>query len=253
MKFKKISESFRWHIKYREKTSKEEANYIISVIKFFEKELKERYISILDVACGNGRLHPFLRNAGFEVFGIDISTELINEAKKKYPKFKDYYIISDMRSFKLGRKFDVVLCWFTSFGYFSDKENIKVLINIANHLRKNGIFLLEIPNKIVLLEKIKSHPFNIFVYKDIVEIDKYKIKKIKNQVFWILIKNFYFKKGRDLKFIKSYTSKVRLYSQSEIKELLKKANLRVIEIFKSMTMQKLDEKTDARMLIISKK
>jgi SAM-dependent methyltransferase len=81
---KHLPDKVRWHIKEREKTSKEEAVYISQVIDFFRKKLNEKYSSILDVACGNGRLHPYLRKFGFEVFGIDSSKELIKEAQRPY-------------------------------------------------------------------------------------------------------------------------------------------------------------------------
>jgi 2-polyprenyl-3-methyl-5-hydroxy-6-metoxy-1,4-benzoquinol methylase len=63
---KDLPDDVRWHIKEREKTSKEEAVYISQVINFFRKKLNEKYSSILDVACGNGRLHPYLRNLGLK-------------------------------------------------------------------------------------------------------------------------------------------------------------------------------------------
>jgi 2-polyprenyl-3-methyl-5-hydroxy-6-metoxy-1,4-benzoquinol methylase len=48
---------------------RKEGYYISRVIRLFERKLKEDYSSILDVACGNGRLHSFLRKNGFDVFG----------------------------------------------------------------------------------------------------------------------------------------------------------------------------------------
>jgi SAM-dependent methyltransferase len=63
-----------------------------------------------------------------------------------------------MRKFDLKREFDVALSWFTSFGYFEDKENLIVLKNINKHLREKGLLLLDIPNASVRMKEIQSHP-----------------------------------------------------------------------------------------------
>jgi SAM-dependent methyltransferase len=199
---KQLPDVVRWHIRVKEKTSKNEALYIARIIKLFQRKLKKKHLSILDVACGNGRLHPFLRKKGFEVFGIDSSKELIEEARKKYPKFYDCYYQAEMRKFDLKRKFDVALSWFTSFGYFGDKENLRALKNISKHLRKNSLFLLDIPNGPLRINHLQSNPNFVLRQDNFVEIVDNRLAKIGNQIFWILKQSFYLKKGKDLKFLK---------------------------------------------------
>ncbi len=122
-------EDVLWHIRRGEEQNLLEALYIDLLIRFAEKMLNQKYKVILDVGCGNGRFHRYLREFGYEVWGIDVSDELLEEAKRRNEGFEKYYIKADMRNFDLGRRFDVVLSWFTSFGYFSDEENVKVLQN----------------------------------------------------------------------------------------------------------------------------
>lgn len=43
-------------------------------------------------------------------------------------------------------KFDIVLLLFTSFGYFSDEENFRVLKNVYAALKPSGHFVLDVPN-----------------------------------------------------------------------------------------------------------
>jgi len=40
---------------------------------------------------------------------------------------------------KINKKLDVALLWFTTFGYFNEKQNLQVLKNISNHLNKKEI------------------------------------------------------------------------------------------------------------------
>jgi len=249
---KHLPDKVRWHIKEREKTSKEEAIYISQVINFFQKKLNEKYFSILDVACGNGRLHPYLRKFGFKVFGIDSSKELIKEAQRKFPKYSQNYKQADMRNFDLKKKFDVALSWFTSFGYFKDKENILVLKNINKHLREKGLLLLEIPNAPVRVKEIQLHPDFVLKQGIFLEIINNKIEKIGRQKFWILKQTFYLKKGKDFKFFKKETRKVRLYSLKEITRLLKKTNFKIVKVLDSMSFNSINEKT-RQMLVVAQK
>jgi 2-polyprenyl-3-methyl-5-hydroxy-6-metoxy-1,4-benzoquinol methylase len=127
----KVKDKFIWDIeKFDEEANFLEAVYIDAIIKFAAWKNCDNYRKILDIPCGFGRLHKYLREFGYEVWGIDYSEELIREAKKKFPEHKDFYIRCDMRDLReVKEKFDVVLNWFTSFGYFSEKENFKVLRN----------------------------------------------------------------------------------------------------------------------------
>ncbi len=249
---KHLPDAVRWHIKERERTSKKEALYISQVIRSFQRKLKKKYTSILDVACGNGRLHPFLRRQGFQVFGIDNSKELIKEVRKKYPRFYDEYKRTDIRKFDLKNKFDVALSWFTSFGYFGDKENLDVLKNVRRHLQKDGLFLLDIPNGPVRINQLRSDPTYISTTGNFVEIVGNKPVRIKNQTFWDLEQTFYLKEGKDLKFLKRETRKIRIYSVPEITKLLDKAGFKVVQILNSMSLKQVDEKT-RQMFVVAQK
>jgi len=258
---KYLPDKVRWHIKEKEKTSKEEAVYISQVINFFNKKLGEKYFSILDVACGNGRLHPYLRKFGFEVFGIDSSKELIKEAQRKFPRYSQNYKKADMRNFDLKRKFDVALSWFTSFGYFEDKENLIVLRNINKHLREKGLLLLDIPNAPVRMKEIQSHPIFLLKQGNFLEIVDNRIERGGKQKFWVLKQTFYVRERKSfptrmnvflLRFLKREKRKVRLYSLREINKLLEWANFKIIKVFDSMSFKQINEKT-RQMLIVAQK
>lgn len=56
-----------------------------------------------------------------------------------------------MRAIPWADRFDVVVCWFTSFGYFDDDENRSVLAGVHRSLRPGGRLLLELNHKDGLL------------------------------------------------------------------------------------------------------
>jgi len=52
----------------------------------------------------------------------------------------------DMRTFVRPEAFDACLSLFTSFGYFGDEENQRVLVNVARSLKEGGALLLDLRN-----------------------------------------------------------------------------------------------------------
>jgi hypothetical protein len=56
-----------------------------------------------------------------------------------------------MRSIPWTDRFDRVLCWFTSFGYFSDEENRQVLAGAYGALQPRGLFAVEMNHRDNLL------------------------------------------------------------------------------------------------------
>jgi len=52
----------------------------------------------------------------------------------------------DMRSLPYNNEFDVILNWYTSFGYFTDEENKIVIQNFYKALTKKGILIIDYPS-----------------------------------------------------------------------------------------------------------
>jgi hypothetical protein len=57
------------------------------------------------------------------------------------------FLHSDMREMSFEGQFDAVLCWGTTFGYFDDESNKKVLERLYQALKPRGLLLLDIVNR----------------------------------------------------------------------------------------------------------
>lgn len=104
--------------------------------------------AVEDLGCGRGRHAIPMARKGYAVTGVDLSEKMLRMARDRARKegVEVEWVCEDMRTFCRSRAFDLCLSLFTSFGYFSDAENQKVLNNVGRSLKKGGIVLLDLRN-----------------------------------------------------------------------------------------------------------
>ncbi|HLX37336.1 MAG TPA: class I SAM-dependent methyltransferase [Candidatus Binataceae bacterium] len=97
--------------------------------------------ALLDVACGTGSHLTFLRKH-YAVEGVDYTPEMLEVARSRMPEVTFHQ--GDMRTFDLGRRFDVVTCLFSSIGYLKTVRDLRAaVINMARHLKPGGVLIVE--------------------------------------------------------------------------------------------------------------
>ncbi len=109
----------------------------------FEREWLDRFAallppggSILDVGCGMGEpIAAYLIGRGFRLTGTDASASMIAFCRRRFPAHE--WLIGDMRVLDLGRRFDGVIAWHSSFHL--PREDQRALVpRFAGHLAPNG-------------------------------------------------------------------------------------------------------------------
>jgi ubiquinone/menaquinone biosynthesis C-methylase UbiE len=108
------------------------------IIKSMLPNLKNK--KILDLGCGNGTMSKyFIDNGAYSVLAIDISTNMINEAKEKNSNEKITYKVCSMEDIsKIKDKFDLV---YSSLAFHYIEDFDKLIKEIYNLLNNNGILL----------------------------------------------------------------------------------------------------------------
>lgn len=113
----------------------------LKIKKLVAKHKRSSGTSLLDVACGTGKHIQYLKD-DFNCTGVDVSEDMLAVARKNVPDVE--FVNADMVDFDLGRKFDVVLCLFSSIGYLKKKRAInEASRNFAKHMEKGGILIIE--------------------------------------------------------------------------------------------------------------
>jgi ubiquinone/menaquinone biosynthesis C-methylase UbiE len=123
---------------YTWKDYKKESRKLIKLIK---KNKKTNGKELLEVGCGTGKYLEHLKNQ-FHCVGVDYSADMLKVARKKHPKMELKQM--DMTTLKLGKKFDVIICLFSSIGYVKTQKRLKQTIRgFARHLKKGGVLIIE--------------------------------------------------------------------------------------------------------------
>jgi SAM-dependent methyltransferase len=98
--------------------------------------------TLLDVACGTGKHLGLLREHFDEVEGVDLDEGMLAVARERLPDVQLHQ--GDMRTFDLGRRFDVVTCLFSSIGFVRDLEGLAAAATrLAAHVAPGGVLLVE--------------------------------------------------------------------------------------------------------------
>ena len=97
--------------------------------------------SLLDVACGTG-VHLHHLAGRYEVEGLDLDPEMLAVARERLPDATFHQ--GDMASFDLGKRFDAVVCMFSSIGYVKTEEWLRdAIASMARHLEPGGVLVVE--------------------------------------------------------------------------------------------------------------
>ena len=189
--------------------------------------------SVLELACGTGRLaYSFVRE-GAKYTGLDISPDFIQLAKKKLDGVgKPVSVVcSDIRDFYLNKTYDLIFIGFNSFLHLlTDKDALSCLSCIKKHMHQHTRFIIDIfvPNPLFLYRP-EGHRFNVLEYTDtfldekifVEESNEYNPNTEINEITW------YFSSEKNPDFAKEFFF-MRMYFPSKMNQLLIDSGFRIL-------------------------
>ena len=196
----------------------EDINYN-EMVDFILKVCNENNIKFndyLDIACGTGNITVRLAKHFKDIYGVDLSEDMLREAfdKLKSERIKGKIICQDMTELSLNRKFDLITSVLDSTNYITDNEGLKKYFKgVYDHLKDDGIFIFDI-NSYYKLSEILGN--NIYTYSE-------------EEVF------------------------ERAYKESEIEEILQELNLNIINKFDGYLNNNVQANSERIVYIVKKK
>ncbi len=217
-----------YDVVYRDKPYADEARFVDSLLR----DAGVARGRLLDVACGTGRHAAQFGALGWDVTGVDLSDELLEQARLSAPEAR--FERQDMRELDVqDGPFEAVTCLFDSIGYALDDEGVVVtLVAAGRHLAPSGVLVLEFLHAPALLRDASAVRVRRFALSDhgdeLVRISRTQLDEQRGvmEVEFELL---------ELRSDGTYdrwleTQRNRFFSVSEMRALLERADLEVVRI-----------------------
>jgi len=228
---------------YAHRSLEEAEQTIATLLKFIT--LTTHTPKALDIACGSGRHAVALAENGFQVTANDLSSTLLAEAKKlaESKNLTLTFTQIDMREIAFEEEFDVIVQLFTSFGYFeNDDEDKIVLQNVARALKPGGWYVLDFLNEHLVRNTLQPESRRTLDTLDVFEQRMIFGERVVKSI--TLREN-----GETHRFIES----VRLYSKEELTAMLTAVGLRVHHYLGDYHGAEFHQETSPRLILIAQK
>lgn len=131
---------------YRDKDYAKEADYVKRLI---EREHPQSR-TLLDLGCGTGRHDFLLAEHGYHVTGVDMSADMLKVANAERARrhaaagLAPEFAQGDVRTVRLGRRFDVVVSLFHVMSYqTSNADLLAAFTTLREHLAPGGVILFD--------------------------------------------------------------------------------------------------------------
>lgn len=226
-----------YHILYKDRNYREAQLFMDNLTHYLNLPEKAK---VLDLACGKGRHSIYLNQLGYDVLGVDLSENSIEEAKKNTNDHL-HFKVHDMRV-PFDEKFDGIFNLFTSFGYFeNESDDLKTLVAIKESLSEYGFAVIDfmnvphvianlVPEETKTVEgidfQIKRFHIDGYIYKEIDFVDK----------------------GEKFHF----TEKVKALTLQDFQQLMEEAGIYLLDTFGDYKLKKFHKTESERLIMIFK-
>ncbi|MDO8682311.1 MAG: methyltransferase domain-containing protein [Armatimonadota bacterium] len=206
--------------------------------------------NVLDAACGTGNASEILAEFGYKVTGVDISPGMIEVAKVKTRMLGEVeYLVQDLAEMYLNRKFDLIVCVFDSLNYITDPDRLQMAIErVSEHLVPDGVFIFDVNTPYALSHgffnqsNLGSRKYPKYVWS--CAYDRPTRICTVTMVFEVL-------EGKEKRQFTEMHHQ-RAYEIDELREMVAKAGMQVIDTFHAYTFKKPNRRSD-RVFFVARK
>lgn len=177
--------------------------------------------TVVDVACGTGKMTKLLSDGGLNVIAVDASPDMLNQA---VGKCQATFVLQDMRKLQMLRKMDMAVCVNDGANYLDSADLSAFFAAVYANLKDGAPFVFDVSSEYKLTQTLADNVF-YFDYDDATLLWTNKLGK--NSVTMDIT---VFEKQGELyrRFDESHVQYV--HKQSDVEHALAKAGFTVKEV-----------------------
>ncbi len=199
-------------------------------VDFIERSLSlQPGARIFDLACGFGRHALLMSQRNYELVGLDLAMPMLTRAVTGAQRhgLGAKFLHGDMRNLNFVDAFDGCYMWQTSFGYFDDLTNFKVLQGIWRALKVGGRLLIDVVNRDYVVAEMPARSW--WEGQDCIFLEEVDFDYA--QSFLHTKRSFIYEDGTPPLEQNSF---IRLYTLHELSNLMANAGFRILEVSGAM-------------------
>ncbi len=206
---------------------------------------------VLDLGCGTGKLTRLMREAGYDMIGVDNSIEMLDIAREA-DATDILYLMQDMREFELYGTVAAIYSACDSMNYILEEEDLKEVFRLANnYLEPRGYFFFDMKTP--------------YTYEELLGENTIADNREDSSLIW---ENYYdeerqineydltlfIREGEEPSFFRFQETHVqRCYPVEKVIELLEAAGMEVVGVYDAYTREPLREDSERMMFIAREK
>jgi SAM-dependent methyltransferase len=129
-------------------------------VAFYSALAQEAGGSVLELACGTGRVTIPIAQLGFSVTGLDIVPGMVERARSKSIGLPARWMEGDARTFDLGEQFRLIFLTGNAFqAFLTNADQAALLQRVHTHLHDKGLFAFETRNPLLPNTKTRAGLF----------------------------------------------------------------------------------------------
>lgn len=204
---------------------------------------------MLDLACGTGTVTKLFAEKGYDMIGIDLSTDMLDAAKAKSEGLNILYLNQPMEEFELYGTVDAIVCMLDSINYILDYENlVKTFKLVKNYLNPGGVFVFDVNTRYKLENILAGNVFCGESDNAYYTWENYYDKEEKICEFKL---EFFIKDGEKYN-RHSEIHYERGYSVTELKKAVKESGLTLSGVFDDMSFEPEKRKSERLYFVCTK-
>jgi SAM-dependent methyltransferase len=246
------SDLFRATIEARFEKTQEE---IDGLMELFNEYGVPKDGSILDLACGIGRVSIPLAKNGYNVIGLDISPPYIQRAieyaETEGVSDRTRFIKGDMREAattlaEYADGFDAIINMWTSMGYWDEETDRTILKQSLSLTKSGGFFIMHTANRDSLIKRFQARDFSYGEDGLVILMERELDLETSRMInYW----SYYRKEGEDLRFLNRMEINHRVYSLHELKKQFQDAGWKYIASYSGFDQRPLTTDTFSMIIV----